>query len=252
MKYLSYAVLGLISIALLSGCKKDEKGNLTVVFQSTFQDNPLVTTDIYNYAFGQRVQFTHSEFFVSNLKLTDANGGDYDLTDIELVDMTSSTVSGAEEGVRLTFSGIPAGQYQGLTFGIGVDSNVNKTVPADYPSSSPLSDPGHYWTAWDSYIFGKTEGNLDTLGNGDLDLGWLFHTGTDPYYIPLQAQDDVNITDGGNVTVTFRLDHYILMGLDNDPVDIKKKPINHNPNGNEVEYNKLTDNYLRALTFSVE
>lgn len=238
----------------LSGCNKDEEGSLTVVFQSTFDGQPLVASDIYDYGFGQRIQFTRSEFYISNLRILDGDNNAVELTDIELIDMTANDAASAENGVRLTFGDIPAKTYSKIQFGIGVDSDLNQTVPADYPSSHPLSDPGSYWIAWSSYIFGKTEGNLDTLADGtdDLDIGWLFHTGTDAYYISLEATENIAVTDDGNTTLTIRLDHRVLMGLPDDPVDIKKKPVNHNPTGNETEYNKLFGNYTDALTLSIQ
>jgi len=254
MKLLNGLGLLLVIAILFAGCKKDEEGSLTVVFKPTFDGTPLVTTDIYDYAFGQKIQFTRSEFFISNLKLVDGSGNAVDLTDIDLIDMTATSSSAAQEGVRLTFNGIPAQSYKRLEFGIGVDSDVNKTLPTDYPSSSPLSDAGRYWTAWSSFIFGKTEGNLDTVADGtnNLDLGWLFHTGTDAYYINVSVTGDINVTDGGAITVTGTLDHKLLMGLPNDPVDIKKKPVNHNPAGNEEEYDKFVANYANAMTFSIQ
>ena len=104
-----YVFAVLIGIVLgTSGCKDDDKGSLTLVFRSTFDGKPLVATDIYDYAFGQRIQFTRSEFYISNLRLVAGDGSAVELSTIELIDMTASTAAAAEDGVRLSFNDLPA------------------------------------------------------------------------------------------------------------------------------------------------
>jgi hypothetical protein len=209
--------------------------------------------DVQDYAGGQRIQFSRSEFFLSDLKLIDDSGGEHALSDIELVDLTFNNASAAEAGVTFTFRGIPAETYDDLQFGLGVAPDLNTTTPSDHPSSSPLSSAGRYWQGWTSYIFSKTEGNIDTLvdGTDDLDLGFAYHSGTDALYNELRLNNGLTITEDGTTRVTFVIDHQTLMGLPANPIDIKANPQNHNPaDFDEVE--AIINNFLQAITYSIE
>ncbi|MDX1409945.1 MAG: MbnP family protein, partial [Saprospiraceae bacterium] len=155
---------------------------------------------------------------------------------------------------ELTFTGIPSGTYQSVQFALGVDPDLNATVPADYSSDHPLSDAGRYWHAWNSFIFSKTEGNLDTLADGtdNPDLGFAYHTGTDAFYLPVSTGFPIGIPDGSNEKITFRLNYESLLGADgNAPIDIQAKPQNHNPL-DTVEIGKILENYIGSLSFIIE
>ena len=246
-------ILAAVGMIMLSGCKKDEEGTLQVTFKGIYGNDPLVMFETRDYANGQRFQFSRSEFFISDLDLIDGSGNEVDLSDIELVDLTFSSESAAEAGVTFTFNNIPAGSYSNLRFGFGVASDINATTPSDYPSSSPLSNAGRYWTPWTSFIFSKTEGNLDTLTDGtdNPDLGFAYHTGTDNLFRGLQINQNVSVTEAATTHIIFYLDHESLMGLPNAPIDIKAKPQNHNPQDIQ-QIQTLVDNLIASITFSVE
>ncbi|HLF62144.1 MAG TPA: MbnP family protein [Saprospiraceae bacterium] len=242
-----------LALLLLSGCKKDEEGTFHVTFTGSFGNEPLVMFDVHDYINGQRVQFSRSEFFISDLNLIDGSGNTYPLSDIELIDLSFTNAASAGTGVVLTFDKVPAGTYADLEFGFGVASDINATQPADYPSSSPLSSTGRYWTPWTSFIFSKTEGNLDTLvdGTDDPDLGFAYHTGTDDLYQELRINTAISIPDGGTAGIIFNLDHEKLMGIPDDPIDIKANPQNHNPQ-DLLQVQAIINNVISALTFILE
>ena len=239
-----------LPLAVLFASCKDETGTITVSFQATYGGSPLTMFENVDYDFGQRVEFTRAEFYVSNLRIYDLQGQPTELSDIELIDLSFNTRADAENGVTLTFSGIPTGTYQSMEFGIGVDDVLNATVPADYDSSHPLSNTGRYWHAWNSFIFSKIEGNLDTLGTDNPDLGFAYHTGTDDMYLNVGTGFPMTVSDGLNTTVTFRMNYKALMGVDANPIDIQAKPQNHNPT-DTFQINVIRDNYLGALSFIV-
>ncbi len=246
-------ILPAIVILLFAGCKKDEEGTLKVTFKGSFGSDPLAMLDIHDYMSGQRIQFTRSEFFISDLNLIDGSGNAYPLRDIELVDLSFTNSTQAENGYVLTFGGIPAATYSSMEFGFGVASDINATLPGDYPSSSPLSNTARYWSPWQSFIFSRTEGFLDTLVNGldDPDLGFAYHTGTDGLYRDLRVNTPISITDGGTLSIVFNLDHQKLMGLPASPIDIKAKPQNHNPQ-DTVQVQAIVNNWTSALTYYIE
>lgn len=248
----AFAVLG-IGMMLFAGCKKDEEGTLRITFRGTFGSDPLVMFDIHDYINGQRIALTRSEFFISELSLIDQSGNAYPLSDIELVDLSAANATAAENGVVLTFGKIPAGSYTGLEFGFGVAADINATLPSDYPSSSPLSSTGRYWSPWSSFIFSKTEGSLDTLADGidNPTLGFAYHTGTDDLYRELSLTNTIRITNDGVTSIVMNLDHQKLLGMPNAPLDIQANPQNHNPN--DLPYvQAIVNNVVAALTYFIE
>ncbi len=248
-----YACLLVIALILVAGCSKDKKGTLQVTFRGTFGGDPLVMYENHDYMNGQRIQFTRSEFFASDLHLVDASGNTYPLSDIELISLSHTTLADATQGTVLTFTDIPEGAYSDLQFGYGVAADINTTNPSDYPSSSPLSNTGRYWIPWTSYIFSKTEGFLDTLvdGSDNPDLGFAYHTGTDAMYRQVSIGTTVNIVNNTTTNVIFTLDHSKMLGLPDTPIDIKAKPQNHNPQDTAYLF-KIVDNLQKALTFQIQ
>lgn len=244
--------LAVASAIFLAGCKKDEEGSLKVTFRGAYGNDPLVMFDVHDYIDGQRIQFTRSEFFVSDLNLIDDAGNAYPLTDVELVDLTLTTPAAAEQGITFTFNNIPAGVYPNFEFGFGVASDVNATKPVDYPSSSPLSNAGRYWDAWTSYIFSKTEGNLDTIIDGvdNGTLGFSYHSGTDDLFRLFRINNEVSITDDGTTEILFTLDHEKLLGVPADAVNIKTFPHNHNP-GEMEQVTAIINNVIDGLSYEI-
>src|SRR5690606_28604783 len=118
------------------------------------------------------------------------------IEDVAIVDLSYEDAGKAGSGTSLGSVKVKEGNYTGLRFAIGIGPNMNTTKPSDYKSSEPLSNSGYYWAAWNSYIFTKTEGNLDPDGSGAFDLNFSVHTGADTLYrileveFPLQAQKE--------------------------------------------------------------
>jgi len=243
----------MVALLLMAGCKKDEKGMLQVVFTGTFSADPLVMFETHDYINGQRLQYSRSEFFISDLNLIDGSGNAHALSDIELIDLSFTSQAAAQTGVVLTFNDIPAKTYADLEFGFGVASDINATTPSNYPSSSPLSATGRYWTPWSSFIFSKTEGNLDTLVDGvdNPDLGFAYHSGTDDLYQELRINTPITVPEDGIARITFNLDHEKLLGIPTDPLDIQANPQNHDP-GDLAYVQAILNNVVTSLTFILD
>jgi len=198
---------------------------MTIHFKAVYDGQPLQTFTTHPFENGQQIEFTHLSMFVADLALTHQSSLEV-LDDIELIDLSFENLASAEEGYTLELTGVPARTYDGITFGIGVPPDLNEKVPADFPSSNPLSKTSYYWVGWSSYIFQKTEGKLDTLGNSDPDLSFAIHTGSDALYTTLEGDPAITIQDGKNTNIDIVIDYKkILQG-----VDIKASPQNHNPN----------------------
>jgi methanobactin biosynthesis MbnP-like protein len=249
MRRIYTAVLAVIVVAS-SGCLKEEKGSVTVVFKGTYGSTPLVMSDTHDYAFGENIQFTKSDFYLSHVRLVNSRGVTNEIIEIELVDLSYTNEADAAAGYEMTINDIFADTYVRFDFAIGVDPVMNETRPEDWPSSHPLSE-SRYWDAWSSFIFTKTEGNLDTMGNGNADLGWLYHTGSDKLYAALSTNLQLPVEDGGITRIVFTLDYEKLFGVGDGPIDIKDNPILDSPQ-DTVEMIKIVENYAKAFTFAIE
>lgn len=240
-KFLFLAIV--ISVFGISSCKEDDPtGTLTLHFKALYDGQPLQTFTTHPFDGVQQIQFTHLSLMVSDLQLLKGSSVK-DLNDIELVDLSFDTPAGADAGYTLSIPNVSTGSYDKIGFGIGVPPDLNQKKPADFPSSSPLSLTGYYWVAWNSYIFSKTEGRLDTLGNGSLDLGFAMHTGSDALYWTGQGAVPIVIEDGKETNLDVLIDYKsVLQG-----VDIKSHPQNHTQTDTS-EIVKIVNNYATSIS----
>ena len=172
MKLLNFIFFSLLILGLAS-CNDDPadtKGTVTLHFKAVYDDIPLQMFNNRPFENGQTLEFTHLSMIISDLELL-KQGSPELLDEVEIVNLTFDNTTAAEAGYTLTISGVPTGTYDGMRFGVCVPADVNAKKPADFPSGNPLSNTAYYWTPWSSYIFMKTEGRLDTIGNGTTDLG---------------------------------------------------------------------------------
>jgi hypothetical protein len=229
-----------------SSCKEDDPvGTLTIHFRATYDGQPLQTFTTHPFEGVQQLQFTNLSMMVSDLQLIDGSST-RDLDDVELVDMSFDNLAGAEAGYTLQIPNVKVANYDAIRFGIGVPPDLNAKTPADFPSSSPLSKTSYYWIAWNSYIFSKTEGRLDTLGNGALDLGFALHTGSDALYWVGEGPVPIVIEEGKVTTLSVLIDYKkVLTG-----VDIKSHPQNHTQTDTS-EIVKIVNNYGSSITLSL-
>jgi len=242
MKLSRYFGILLLATFLFQACKDDpEEGTLTLHFKPLYNAQPLQLLTTHAYDTPQQIQFTHLSLFISDLTLYDQSGEEI-LDDIELVDLSFSNLPSAEAGYTMTLTGVPARTYDGLSFGMGVPPDVNQMKPADFSSSSPLSKTGYYWVGWNSYIFMKIEGNLDSLGNGTFDTGFALHTGSDDLFRTLDGATPIVVEDGKETVWNIVIDYKKLLS----GVDIKGHPQNHTPQDTS-ELVKIVNNFPSSI-----
>ena len=214
-----------LSALFVGSCKEDDQeGTVSIHFKAVYDGQPLQTFTTLPFENGQQLQFTHLSMYISDLQFAKSSGQE-NLKDIELVDLSYDNATAASAGYTMTIQNVPAESYTGISFGVGVPADLNAMKPADFASNHPLSKTAYYWEAWQSYIFSKTEGRLDTLSNGNLDLGFAIHVGSDPLYSILQAAIPIEVEDGQETSLEIVVDYKILL----QGIDIKSNPQNHNP-----------------------
>lgn len=206
----SIPILLLLTVALL-GCGDKETaqtGTLNLNFRLQYDGMPLVMFDRYQYPNGMEFFFTKFSFYLSNLSIKQADNTTIDLKDIDFLNLTNDheTAINAASGTSYTLEKVPVGAYQNLIFNIGVPTDMNSQKPSTYPSDHPLSDTGEYWDSWKSYIFSKTEGKLDTDGDGQAELGLAYHIGSDETLRQLDFQKNFNIQSDQTTTVVITIE----------------------------------------------
>lgn len=168
------------TILLLSSCSKTdeptpefEEKNLApfsiefdnIVGERTFSINNMGS--LYTNAAGEKFSISMLQYFISNIKVSTAEGKTYAVPQEKSYFM----VNGADKTTRFTKVEVPEGDYTKVTFTLGVDS-LRSTM--DLSKRSGILDPaaggghdagGMYW-GWNAgYIFFKYEGNSNVISD---------------------------------------------------------------------------------------
>lgn len=250
--YRFFYVFGFSVLLILLSCNNESEtaGSLSLGFEATYAGQTLQFLEGYQATDQYSIQFTKSDFYLSDISIVSDKGEEIILSDIEFVNVTEG-YSGAQNPIQLSFTDIPVGTYDQLKFGYGVSPSLNSTLPKDYNADHPLSRTSHYWDQWNSYIFSKLEGRLDTLGNGSFDVGFLYHTGKNEIYRLFTF--DLPFTISGETTdFMINIDYKKLVKPESgDALPIVKSPINHDPNNIET-FQSITSNFGNAMTLTLQ
>jgi hypothetical protein len=249
MRLTTQILLSLMLIVSLIACKDNDDdgakfGSLKVSFKALYDGQPLKTFETVPFTGGQQVDFNTLATMITDMKLY-RSGGEQFLDEAELINLSFDNDQDAAEGYVMIFNDLPAGSFDGIQFWVGVAPDLNEKVPADFPSSHPLSNTGYYWQAWDSYIFSKTEGRLDTTGTGPLNLNFSYHTGGEDLLLGLQGPIGLTISPETQETVTIYIDYKDLL----NGIDIRNNPQNHNPE-DSVQIGRIVSNLQTAVSLS--
>lgn len=125
-------------------------GALTIYMDHYVGDKPLqFDTVTYTNAAGQPFTLTKFKYYISNINLKKATGGSITLDGYYLVNEEDA------DSKQIRFKHLPEGDYEGVSFTIGVDSASNCSG-AQSGALDPIN--GMFW-AWNTgYIFLKLEG----------------------------------------------------------------------------------------------
>jgi len=184
---------------------------------------------------------------LTDISIENSKGENISLSDAEFVQLNGFDLSAANAGQVLNFKNIPSGSYKTLKFTIGVPEDLNKMTPSDFQVNEALGRSDHYWEAWGSYIFSKTEGNADVDDDGVFDLKFFYHTGSDALRRSFVLDTDLAIDNNGSSTIELFMDYNeLLRNSDGTAFDIEANPRNHDPNKLEI-VTQYVDNYQRAI-----
>ncbi len=234
-------LIALSFCALLFSCcnnNRETTTDLDLVFQANYGDEILQYNTVYQQEGGVAFEISRSDFFISDVRLTADDGSEINLMDYAQVDFEDSP-----GGVRIMIEdNVPIGNYESITFGLGLNSDLNAQSPIDFPADDVLNNSGYYWAAWNSYIFSKQEGRHDTDGDGVPETGWIVHTGKDDIYKEVTVVIDSEIDEDNNI-IRLAIDHEPFFMIDGAPAEFG---IIHDPGNQEAFqgfYNRIADNF---------
>ncbi|NTE04629.1 hypothetical protein G6M26_30210 [Agrobacterium tumefaciens] len=175
MKLSTYLVALLCPIIFLSSCKKDAdetatdtKSSFTLEFEHQVNGAALnLNTTTYKNAKGEDFKINVFKYYVSNVKLSKADGTTY------LVPESYFLIDESKPASKLiTVGDVPTGDYTKIEYTIGVDYARN-FAGAQTGALDPVN--GMFWTWNSGYIFVKLEGTSpqSTAANQSL----TFHIG---------------------------------------------------------------------------
>lgn len=220
------AFILIVSMMSMFSCGKDGVGTLDLVFQANYGDDVLEFNSVYTMLDDKEIKISRSDFFLSDIRLVADDGREELLYDIMQIDFEDTP-----QGLKFEIPKVKTGTYTSIRFGLGVNSELNKTEPSDHRAENPLNNSGYYWSGWNSYIFSKTEGKLDEDGSGEFSTGWIFHTGIDELYQEVTIPINKVLAKGDGNEIRLILDHKPLFEIDGEAVELG---LNHDPDDLDI------------------
>lgn len=153
---------------LLTSCdSKKENVDVTIVLEHFFNTSAFnINTNTYVNGSGDSLTFSTFKYYISNIQLLKDGGDSWTETEsyrlVDLSDPTSTT---------LTLAEVPADEYTGIKFLIGVDSTRNVSG-AQTGALDPVNDM--FWSWSSGYIFLKAEGTSPQSSTGSV---FSYHIG---------------------------------------------------------------------------
>jgi hypothetical protein len=235
-------------------CKPDPTFEATtdveLVFKGKYADEVLMINTEYDYN-GNPMRFDQINFYISNVVLVKeivGNPEETELLEIDFVDLSfkPADVDDAAMGFVIIAPNIPVGEYSGIKINLGVASDLNKTSWEDYGSGHPLRMAGHYWSAWNSFIFSKIEAKIDVDSDGSFSHKLAYHTGSDAAYRTKFFAKDITLDEDVTSRVSFVIDAKMMF----DDIDVMTETGTHNINDMDL-VNEVMDN-LQDKALAIE
>lgn len=244
--------LALIACLAIS-CNDDESSpdsKLFMTFDPRFEGEDLQMGETHTNVHGYPFNVFDVKFYVSNIRLHMSSGELIQVSDIELIRMLENKRS-------LEFV-IPAGNYTGLSYDLGVPAAMNGTNDPDfsisqYPTGHPLSEvtsAGMYWQWASGYRFFSFDGRFDLEANTDdlLPSSFAFHTGTDTLFRQLDVfQKSVNIEPGETTLFSFAIDIDSIFATAADTINLSEVASFHGQPEQMETGIKLANNMAKAF-----
>ncbi|GAB5520799.1 MAG: hypothetical protein RhofKO_30500 [Rhodothermales bacterium] len=113
---------------------------------------------------------------------------------------------------------VPAGDYTGIRFNVGVTGLANHVDVAQVPASHPLAkqtDVNNHWSWKPGFIFLRMDGTVDGDGDGVFDDRLEMHLGTAAYLTPIDIQQSFTLEADHSADLHFMVNYGMFLdGID--------------------------------------
>lgn len=247
----------LIMAVVMISCSDDSDdatGTVNVNLKAYWGNDPVVLNEEVWYFNDEVMTISKLNLFLSELMFSTTDE-DVMVSEVEFIDfdLSNRTEGGAAEGITRSFE-VPVGTYDSFDFGIGLSEDLNSKLPSEYPSDHVLGQFGSYWTAWNSFIFSKTEGMIDSDGDEKTDLPFVYHVGSDVMYRTVSAPGPIEVASGDDMSINIVIDYKRVFGVTMDHIDILTYPAFHSPQDSTLTEltQRLADNFKEAFVVEMK
>lgn len=206
--FLPFLLLSLSSLLVFSACQDDEAalptGEVRINFNALYDGAALdIQSTAYDYPDGSKIKIQLFQYYISDLELLPADGGaPVSLAEIDLIRYNTA---GASNVRNETYVNIPAGDYVGLRFGLGVKSELNNQRPSNFAADFVLNE-AEYWNDNTRYVFAKIEGNVDLNYNGVFDTPVTYHMGSNEIFTTITFNGDIAVRENSTTNLALVAD----------------------------------------------
>ncbi|MEI6408954.1 MAG: MbnP family protein [Bacteroidota bacterium] len=232
-------VLAVCAIAFANACKKDPDPVVTptgtLMFHiHTYIDSAEVDAGaVRPDADGRHFQLDEAKLLISGIKLKKSDGT-YQAVDNVYVLKTI-------EKEEYTIGAVPAGNYVGVSFNIGVDATANAKAPTSFTSPNPLADATNWFgSTSQGYIFANVQGKADVSAGqtGPVDQSFSYQLGSSAMLKTVTLPDKAFSVVANQEAIVHLLADY---GLMLKGIDFKTQSVG-SPLTNSAVAQKVADN----------
>jgi hypothetical protein len=175
------------------GIKLSQNGNVTVKMNHLFGTNNFDLDPVKFYtAAGDTIRFTDLKYYISHVTFTKADGSSVNLMNNHLLDHNTSNTS-----MQLS---LPAGNYTGISFLLGVDS-VNNFSGLQEGALDPAY--GMFWTWSTGYIYYGLKGWHDQK---DTSIAFVYDIGGYKNLVKISLDLSAYKIESNNVKIDIKHD----------------------------------------------
>ncbi|NJB86989.1 hypothetical protein GGR26_002766 [Lewinella marina] len=214
----------LLPLLLTTGCLDDDdqldplrEGELALAYRAEYGGQPLdIQRKVYGYPTGDSLKVLLFQYYVSDLELLPADGGES--IRLEEIDLIRRRSAAGDPTVERTYL-VPAGDYRGLRFGLGVKPELNAMNPSKFAANYVLNE-AEFWGPTTRYVFAKIEANAMLEDDGRFDTGLSYHMGSDALYTTVTLDRRFTVGSGRTPRLTVVADVLKALSGNGETFDI--------------------------------
>ena len=250
----------ILSLLVISGlvftsasCKDDPKplpeeneGYLKLDFSMYNGTNAMAWNDVVAVDSVNAFRMEFLKFYLSNLYTFKNNGDAVKLADVLLANAATS----GNDGMTFYFK-LPAGGYDKVKIGFGLDSLLNASDPVQFMPEEPLSAAqSMYWSWATKYRFVRIDAKANVSGSlgGADDILVAYHPGADEFYGEREFVNPFTIAKKDTTTFSMKLDMGAVFDGPGGKINIAKEPQTHTEPSDYAVSVKLIANWIAAFS----